>query len=167
MFIKNASLFWILQNLLLAFITAYKNFLYVEVYGLTYKRIAVFLGLICIMTGLVLSLKKLQKPFTNWLYFNKLALNAFVCFVLISFIPIDRIITKYNLTYSETIDVDYILSLSKPNLELVDNYINENGEEYSDNVLTVRYKLLNLSEKASNSSWQSWNFYISKYKKAQ
>ncbi len=165
--IKSASVFWILQNLLLALITAHKNYLYVEVYGLTYKRIAVFLGLICVIIGLVLSLKKLQSPFTNWLYFNKLAMNAFICFVLMSFIPMDRLITKYNLAYSETVDITYLLSLSKSNLELLEDYINENEGKNSNNLLTIRNKISKLNEKASNCNWQSWNFYIYQYKDAQ
>ena len=40
--IRKIAQFWIIQNLALALITAYKNMLYVEVYGLTYKRIGVF-----------------------------------------------------------------------------------------------------------------------------
>lgn len=165
--IKNASIFWILQNLLLALITAYKNFLYVEVYGLTYKRIAVFLGLICVVIGLVLSLKKLYNPFTNWLYFNKLTMNAFVCFVLMSFIPMDRLITRYNLSYSETVDLSYILSLSKPDLELVDDFIREKEGPYSNNALIVRNKILHLTEKASNCNWQSWSLYINQYNRTK
>jgi hypothetical protein len=165
--IKSASLFWILQNLLLALITAYKNFLYVEVYGLTYKRIAVFLGLLCVIIGFILSLKKLQRHYTNWLYFNKLTLYAFVSILLISFFPVDRLITKYNLSYSETIDIDYILNLSNPDLELLDKYIQDHSTTHSEYILAIHNKILNLSDKASNTDWQGWNFYISKYKIAQ
>jgi len=164
-FIKSASLFWISQNLLLALITAYKNLLYVQVYGLTYKRIAVFLGLLCILIGLVLSIKKLQKPFTNWFYFNKLSVYAFVCFLLISFIPMDRIITKYNLTYSKTIDIDYLLSLSKPNLELVYDLVKENEDQYSRYLPIVERKISDLNVQSKECTWQSWNFYIDRYKR--
>ena len=161
--VKRASCFWILQNLLLALITAYKNLLYVEAYGFTYKRIAVFLGLICIVIGLFLSFKKLYKPYTNWMYFNKLALNAFICFLVMSFIPMDRLITQYNLNYSQTTDIHYLLNLSKPNLEMIENFINEHQGHYAEHAFALYNKKKDLNEKASDAHWQSWNYYIHSY----
>ena len=162
--LKKASFLWISQNLLLALITAYKNLLYVQVYGLTYKRIAVFLALICVIIGIILSLKKIKEPFTNWFYFNKLSLYAFICSIIISFIPFDKLITAYNLTNSETVDIEYILSLDKPDLEMIYNYIDEsdfvNPRYKYEFKNIIKNKLQRLSEQSENANWQSWSIYM-------
>lgn len=157
--LKKACIFWIVQNLLLALITIYKNFLYVEVYGLTYKRIAVFLGLLCVIIGLILTIMKLQKPYSNWFYFNKLALSAYVSFILISFIPIDYTISYYNIEHSTTKDLDYILNLKKPNLILVKSYINNNEFIKSEYSVILEEKTSDLKRLNSTNKWQSWNYY--------
>lgn len=165
--LKNISIFWILQNLLLALLTAYKNYLYVEVYGLTYKRIAVFLGLLCIIIGLILSLNKLKQPLTNWFYFNKLALYAYISLFFISFIPFDKLITKYNLTNSQTIDIEYILNLEHPDLLFVDDFIHKTETTYSRDYRAVHDKLSKLSVRANKANWQSWNLYMKNYQKVE
>jgi len=159
--LKNASLFWISQNFVLAMITVYKNYKYVESYGLTYKRIAVFLGLLCVVIGLVLSINKLYKPVTNWLYFNKLSYYAFVSFIVMALIPMDKIITKFNLNHAHEVDMNYILKLSKPDLEAVDDFMARNKSYYVyANELAMKKQ--NFVKRVEETGWQSWNFYTNR-----
>lgn len=159
--LKKASSFWIAQNLLLAFITAYKNILYIDEYGLTYKRTAVFIALICVILGLFLSFKKLQKTFSNWYFFNKLTLYTFTFFVAISLIPIDKMICRYNLKYTQNVDIEYLLDLSKPDLLSIENYIQKNKLNYPKEILNA--KRLDVAEQKPNSNWKSWNYYSYEY----
>ncbi len=92
--LRKVSCLWIFQNLILVFITTYKNFMYVETYGLTYKRIFVFVCLIFVFVGLLLSFDKVKRIATNWSYFNKLSRHAFFLLILLSMIPFDLLITN-------------------------------------------------------------------------
>ena len=153
------------KSVALAILTTYKNILYMEVYGLTYKRIAVVLCLICTLIGLIISIRKIKFPTTNWSYFNRVALYAFTSAVLIALIPFDKIITNYNLNYSQTKDVEYLLGLKNADLLAIRTYINETGN--SDN--TIAYEMANkLAERnnyANNITWKSWNLRTFLYKK--
>lgn len=162
--LKRVSYLWISQNLILALITAYKNFLYIEAYGLTYKRIAVILCLICVLIGLFLSIKKVKSPISNWLYFNKLSFYAFVCSIFISLLPFDLIITSYNLKYSQTTDIDYILNLDKPDLYMLYNYIHSEEFPSKRHIRQIDERVSEIEENSNIVKWQSWSFYLNHYK---
>ncbi len=162
--LQKSSYFWISQNLLLAMITAYKNILYVETYGLTYKRIAVFLCLVCIVIGLILSIKKIKLPLTNWYFFNKLALYAFISFVLISLMPFDMMITHYNLKYSDTKDLRYIMTLDRPDYHMIEEFIQDSNIEFGSYKSVVNEEIGRISQEAEKVNWQSWNLYLNTYK---
>ncbi|BDD04028.1 DUF4153 domain-containing protein [Aureibacter tunicatorum] len=154
---------WILQNIALAFITCYKNLIYVEAYGLTYKRVAVFLFLLCTLIGLTLSLWKIKKPYTNWLYFNRTVAYAFLFGIFTSLIPFDKAITFYNLEYSQTKDIDYLLSLKNPDYHAISNYLNNKNEKNYIVYDITRYRIKELEQQANNNSWKEWNLHINQY----
>ncbi|MDW7691433.1 DUF4173 domain-containing protein [Flammeovirgaceae bacterium SG7u.132] len=163
--LRLASYVWISQNIALAMLTAYKNMIYVEVYGLTYKRVAVFLCLACTLIGLLLSFRKIKIPSTNWLYFNRVAFYAFICSVVISIVPFDHIITEYNLKYSQTKDIAYLLKLNHADLKEVKRYLEKSGQKYTVLYYKSEAKILELNEQAKEGKWQSWNMYLSSYLK--
>lgn len=159
--LRKASYFWISQNLLLALFTCYKNMLYVEVYGLTYKRIAVFICLICTVIGLILSFQKVKSPSSNWQYFNRLAFYAFISAVVLTVIPFDKTITFYNLNYSETKDIPYLLSLKNPDYLMIYKTKNIKLNRYCTTILETRMTEIETESKKMN--WQSWNYTTHKY----
>ncbi len=157
--LKRASYFWIAQNLLLALITANKNLLYVSAYGLTYKRIAVFLFLICIVIGLILCISKIKYPYTNWHFFNRLTKYAFVIFLFAALIPYDYIITHYNVKNIDQLDATYLLYLDHPDYKLLHSALDATDESQSDIIEKTEVKMQYLSTVANTSGWQSWNYY--------
>ncbi|MBN1952348.1 MAG: DUF4173 domain-containing protein [Bacteroidales bacterium] len=159
------SYFWIGQNILLALITAYKNFLYVEAYGLTYKRIAVFLFVACVLIGLVLSLNKVRTLLSNWLFFNRLSLYAYLMFLLMAMLPYDRMITACNLNYAQFADIEYVLSLPHPDLHMLKEYIDEN-KQYAEYGPRTEERIQDLRKQADETGWRSWNLYLNQYKEA-
>lgn len=113
--IKRAS-FWIVLNGMLILLTCYKNSLYIDAFGLTYKRIWVFIGMFLTGIGLYLTWFKIYHLKTNWFLIRK---NAWVLYFVIAcygLIDWDRFITWYNPNYANHLDVNYILSLDKTNL---------------------------------------------------
>lgn len=107
---------WIILNGILILFTCYKNSMYVDSFGLTYKRIWVFIGMILTAGGLYLTWKKIRQYKTNWYLIRQ---NAWVLyFVLASYTLVDwdRLITWYNPNYSEALDMHYILELGDSKL---------------------------------------------------
>jgi hypothetical protein len=157
--LRIASYVWISQNLLLAVITLYKNYLYVSVYGLTYKRIAVFLCLACMLIGLTIALQRVKSTISNWNFFNRLSRAAFISFIPIALVPYDHLITNYNLKKAQHIDMPYLLQLDHQDLDLMSEYITPPTSEY--HYFYPRFMDLKKyrSRKLEENTWKSWNWY--------
>ena len=107
---------WIVLNAVLAIFTCYKNVLYVDAFGLTYKRIWVFIGMMLTVIGLCFTLFKINHLRTNWYLIRQ---NTWVLyFMLASYTGVDwdRIITWYNSNYAQEFDIEYILGLGNTKL---------------------------------------------------
>jgi hypothetical protein len=103
---------WILQNIFMLYSTAEKNNLYVTDFGLTYKRIGVYIYLILCVFGLVTTFIKIMNKKTNHFLFKS---NGSLYFILLSLATIvnwDMIITKYNLTKAKHNEKEYLSTLS-------------------------------------------------------
>jgi hypothetical protein len=156
--IKVAS-FWIILNALLILLTCYKNGMYVHSFGLTYKRIWVFMGMLLTGIGLYLTWVKIYRLKTNWFLIRKntwVLYFAIACYGLIDW---DRLITHYNLNYTNNLDMKYILSLDKTKLP----YLNELLDAQDPRVMpyekeireeTSRFKgVTSWQEKTWTNSW--------------
>ncbi|TND08515.1 MAG: hypothetical protein FD123_2311 [Bacteroidetes bacterium] len=130
---------WIVQNAFMLFSTACRNGAYIEEFGLTYKRIGVFVYLLLTLIGLAVVAIKVGSKKTNaymfrvngWLFYAVLAISPSVNW--------DRIITQYNLTRASHPDTSYITDLSYANYEelllvsrmgLLESYINSAGDSW-------------------------------------
>jgi hypothetical protein len=124
---------WILQNILLVMSTAYKNGLYISEYGLTYKRIGVYIYLLLAAIGLVLTCIKIARVKTAWYLINTNAWAMYVVWIAISLWNWDALITSYNMRWAREkdrhIDLGYLVSLSDNNLPQL-NRINEELHAY-------------------------------------
>jgi len=131
---------WIVLNGTLAFFTCYKNLLYVDAYGLTYKRIWVFLGIVLTVIGLFFTLSKIKDLKTNWYLVRQ---NIWVLYFAMSFYVLvdwDRLITWYNPNFAQELDLTYILELGDTKLpylkELVDNK-DPRVKDYEDRIAVL------------------------------
>jgi len=117
--LKKLSFLWIGLNILLILLTAYKNGLYISGYGLTYKRIGVFIYLLLCISGLISSAIKISH-LKNVYYLIRFNIAVgFVVLLLVSSFNWDRSITHYNLNQLEQPDFSYLTSLSLVNSDLL------------------------------------------------
>ncbi len=155
-FLKTTTFIWIALNSILVFVTIFKNYQYVHSFGLTYKRIGVFIYLLLTFTGLIFTFIKV-KNIKNIIYlFRKNLEIAFGVLFISSFINWDVFITKYNVNYvkNNQLDIDYLLWLPN-NSDILNKYNNENK---ITNYNSAKNKYNKHLSKLESNSWQEMNF---------
>ncbi|TRX56131.1 DUF4173 domain-containing protein [Fulvivirga sp. M361] len=149
---------WIIQNIVLALTTAYKNALYIEEYSLTYKRIGVFVYLFLALAGLLTTYLKVVNKKNLWYLIRR---NSWVAYGLLCTMSIwnwDKIITQVNYKQNKEVDFEYLIKLSDANLPLLQSWEN-NGLLTRDsyrNLLQTKRK--DFYERMEKQGWQSWNY---------
>jgi len=126
--LKMLTYTWIGLNIVLVIFTFYKNLVYVEALGLTYKRIGVFVYLSLTLIGLLTTYWKVRKV-KNFHFLLRSNLAAFFTFLICATaIPWDKTITHYNLNNLKNPDVHYLLALSDKNSQQLLAYDNNHGQ---------------------------------------
>ena len=148
---------WIVMNLLLVLFTWYKNYMYVATLGLTYKRIGVFVYLLCILAGLCTTYLKVSKT-KSFIYLirSNLAVIFAVLFVSAT-IPWDKSITYYNLKNIDNVDIQYLIDLGDTNSIQLKKYSEEKKETAFEASITTKYSRFIQQEKEK--SWQEYSIY--------
>lgn len=165
LWLKILAYLWIIQNIVLLASTAIRNNMYVEAYGLSHKRIGVFIYLLLALIGLLLSFYKIAAKRNNFFLFRKNAWAFY--FVLLAFTPIpwDMLITKHNLQLAErkesNADLNYLSNLSFYNLDVLLPFLEDDGEKlfYQGSLLPEKYalnrKLVDFLNDYQDADWQS------------
>lgn len=171
---------WIFQNGLLLLGIIHKNQIYIEEFGLTYKRIGVYVYLLMTFAGLLTTFWKVRELKSVWFLFRKNTMVAYSLLIISSFINWDSLIAKYNINTAKHLDVAYLLNLSDtilPELQsLLKNpniSLSTSVRDYTQNSSTVDYyrstpiiterqfienQIIDFKEKYKNKEWQSWNY---------
>ncbi len=167
-FVKSLAVLWLCLNLLMIATTVVKNYQYITHWGLTYKRIGVYIYLLLAALGLVLTIIKLVKIKSLWFLIRNTSIGFLICFSAMGFVNWDKMIVQYNLTElaAEQIDFDYLLSLQDEAYPHLIAYYNDHR---NDPVITEdrpfwhiifeRFdsKRNALKNKQSHSTWRSIN----------
>lgn len=124
--LKKLSLIWIGLNVLLIGTVFLQNLEYVNTYGLTFKRIGVFIFLLLSLFGLFTTWAKLKNKKTNIFLINRMVWAAFYVLVVSSFINWSWIVTRYNTSHFASPDWNYLNSLDY-NKGLLNSIYGENG----------------------------------------
>lgn len=111
-FLKILSYIWIGLNAFLILISIAKNMEYVSAFGLTFKRIGVFIFLALSIIGLLITYYKITFVKTNFYLVNRMVWVLFITLLVTSTINWSWIVTKYNLTSFKDPDWDYLYSLN-------------------------------------------------------
>lgn len=179
--IRILAYLWIVQNVFMLFSTTLRNDLYISEYGLTYKRIGVYVYLFLCVLGLVTTFVKLVKIKSNMFLFRINGWLFYGVLVLATFVNWDVLITEFNSTYSKKFEKGYLYGLSDTNLpqlfELEQNTTLKQkefilNEDYSLAVKSKSYLDSNISLSQSNLNrkfyafmihreamdWRSWNY---------
>ncbi|MFL5731542.1 MAG: DUF4173 domain-containing protein, partial [Cytophagaceae bacterium] len=148
---------WIFQNLVLILSTGARTGMYISEYGLTYKRIGVYVYLFLCSIGLVTTLIKIIALKTNWFLFRKNAWAFYATMICACFINWDLFITIYNLEYSRRLDRQYLIELAPASLPYIwKDPANLKCTFLQNNDLKIRTDHFRNSWK--NSGWQSWSY---------
>ncbi len=170
------ALLWIVQNAFMIFSTAYRNNLYIEESGISYKKIGVYVYLILAFIGLATTLIKVLKFKTNWYLFRMNAAAYYYFLVFACFFNWDIIITNFNIKkYTEEhkkLEKYLLLDLSFKNLpqlltlpdsaansddsEARDYYNFSRGTYYYDYKTGLASKLYNFMDEYQKMEWQSY-----------
>ena len=156
--LRIAASAWLIQNSFLIATSVWKNIAYVAAYGLTYKRIGVFLFLSIVLTGLYTTINKIKRQYSLWRYVKSNFQIGFATFAIAGLVNWDGIISDINTSSSIQADVDisYLLRLDNPDVEWLNNYFQNHPEKLPNYKYTISDKLEEDFFREQTSSWKSW-----------
>lgn len=165
---------WILQNVLMLCSAAARNGLYIGEYGLTYKRIGVYVFLLLTIVGLLTTYIKVWKAKTNYFLIRINSWVVYVVLVMACWLNWDLFITRYNMDQTKSVGREYLMDLSDANLsemwslpvgttvstvviqdERVKRAFHEEMHFQAQQKLSNR--LYQFMEREITKDWQSWN----------
>lgn len=154
---------WVAQNVLLVASSILRLDLYVQIYLLTWWRIAAFIWMGLVAFGLILIVARIVLNRSDeWLIrANLITLTAtlYVC----SLINFAAVIADYNVSHSRevagkgvAVDMDYLIGLGPQALPAIDKAFATRG--WSDPSLVSRRNCLVEQQRKDMASWRAWGF---------
>lgn len=170
--LKYAAYIWLIQNLVLVVSVFLRDYHYININGLAYKRIGVLFYLALVLVGLASVFWKIYAKKTNYFLFR---VNAWALIILLigsATVNWDYLIASYNIKRHEKIlmPVEYMVTLSNKALPVLDQNIdvlrdqikkhkqygyNNSYDEYLINGLKVRQNAFLREQK--DYTWLSYN----------
>lgn len=155
--LKVLTYVWLGQNLILILSIFMKNGIYISEYGLTYKRIGVYVYLILTCVGLVVTFLKVFKIQSNWFLVRKISWSFYTILIISTVFNWDAIITTHNLKM-DNCDMTYLLSLSPNAYKGLQEVKNDVNIRLEDNIaLILEGKIESYLLEYDEKSWCSWN----------
>ena len=114
--LKLLAYFWIIQNAFMLLSTAFRNEMYINEYGLTYKRVGVYVYLLLTLIGLLTTIIKIFKSKSNHFLFRINGILFYSLLVVSCFFSWDDVITSFNMKKAHWLEKNYLLELSETNL---------------------------------------------------
>jgi hypothetical protein len=154
---------WVGQNVLLVASSILRLDLYVDIYLLTYWRIAAFIWMGLVALGLILIVARiaLNRP-NRWLVGANLIALTIVLYSC-SLVNFDAVIADYNVTHSRetsgvglTADLNYLLTFGPQALPAIDKMIQLRTEVARTNLVWRRDDLV--EELRRDMAWRTWGF---------
>jgi len=172
--LKAGAYLWLLQNAVLVVSVLIRDYYYIRLMGLAYKRIGVLFFLLMVLVGLVTVLIKIIFKKTTYYLLRVNAWAAIFLLAVASTVDWDMSIARYNITHSNTIplDVRFLNSLSNRTLPLLEQNmavlkkrekeVNQQGE-YVGRCFDcieelIRMRQASYLEHMNTLSWLSWNY---------
>ncbi len=158
--LKMLTYSWIVLNLILVIFTCFKNWVHVDTYGLTYRRIGVFVYLLCTVIGLITAYFKVART-KSLVYLLRTNFAVWFTFLILSAgVPWDKAITRYNLSHIEYPDTLYLTQLGDSNLHLLYRYSKTKDNKLKPKETTiVKRRLKKLIQESKEKTWQEYTLY--------
>jgi hypothetical protein len=154
---------WVGQNILLVASSILRLDLYVDIYMLTYWRIAAFIWMGLVALGLILIVSRIVLDRSNeWLVGVNLIALAIVLYGC-SLVNFDAFIANYNVAHSREasgkglqVDINYLLTLGPQALPAIDKAIMLRLGNPESCLVSGRDRLV--EQQRQNLAWRSWGF---------
>ncbi|TQF26759.1 hypothetical protein UNPF46_32790 [Bradyrhizobium sp. UNPF46] len=154
---------WVAQNVLLVASSILRLDLYVDIYMLTYWRIAAFIWMGLVALGLILIVARIVLNRSNqWLVGVNLIALTIVLYGC-SLVNFDAFIADYNVTHSREasgngvkIDVNYLLTLGPQALPAIDRAMALRPGVSESCLVSRRDRLV--EQQRQDLAWRSWGF---------
>lgn len=165
--LKILGFVWVLQNIIMIVSAMLRNQLYIADYGMTHKRIGVYVFLALAIVGLLVTFVKIAAKKNTWFLFRKNAWAFYGVLIIATFFNWDNIITDYNISlankqYVVDLDKDYLARLSHVNTAFLalqesdttpfEIYENVSNSYYGFSALQT--KIQKLLDYENRSNWQ-------------
>jgi hypothetical protein len=163
--IRTLVFFWVAQNVMLVVSSMLRLDLYVQIYSLTWWRVAAFIWMLLVAAGLILIVARIAFDRSNtWLVDMNLAtlvLLACIC----AFINFPYVIAAYNVDHSKeassnglVLDFSYLAGLGPQALPAIDRYLAMRPNGSDSMILRGQRDRLVKSHLAELDSWRAWSF---------
>lgn len=156
---------WIGQTILLVFSSIWRMTLYVEVYSLTYPRIAAFIWMGLVASGLAWIIARIVLQRSNLWLINANALTLLTVLYLCCFIPLGSLIAHYNVRHNlevagkgHMLDLGYLQKIGAdalPALEWYQGRLPDTNSKRAQYVLRMRHEIAFASQ---SKSWRGWSW---------
>lgn len=147
--LTSLAFIWIAQNTILIGSVFIRNYKYVEMYGLTHKRIGVSVFLIMALIGLLtITWKILKKLNINFLFISNSWAFMLVLLIL-GFVNFDKIIAENNLKRPNC-DLEYVKSLS---IHAIPTILKFHPELKKEDINSYKQHI----KESKYYTWLSWN----------
>lgn len=161
---------WLIQNLVMVVTLGAKNVLYINNYDLTHFRIGIFVWLMIVTSGIVLTLYSFYKKYSIWWLLKNNSVAVLGIYAMFNW---DVFIAKFNIQMSaqkkETPDYNYLIGLNDDALPIIyENYklqsivdsteINYSViEQKNKQMISYLYDRIKLDhDRRSKKTWQSF-----------
>jgi len=153
---------WVAQNVLLVVSSIYRTSLYVEVYALSYWRVAAFIWMGLVASGLCwIIVRSILNKSNTWLI-NANVLTLIGVLYITSFVNIGGLIADYNVAHSlevsgkgVNLDVDYLTAIGTPAIPALKRYSERIDGPLSDT--SVVYAMIH-SLRRDMDDWRRWTY---------
>lgn len=164
--VKTLAYIWLIQNLILLVSVGVKNTMYIDIYGLTYKRIGVYVYTFLTFIGLISTILKIYLVKKNLFLFRMNGWSFFLVLIFSAVINWDQLIVNTNQSLKREIDLYYMLSLSDatlPSLIKMEKNIKDEGKKRFFHK-RIKRKITVFKSNQAYKTWKSWNYVESKIK---
>jgi len=158
---------WIAQNVLLVVSSILRLDLYVEVYALTYLRVAAFVWMFMVIVGLVLIVARIALNRSNAWMVSANLINLVLVLYACGFVNFTNVIASYNVEHSRelsgrgiVLDQHYLASLGPQAIPAIDEFLARIGKiDYPRLfLLDCRHMLAAEHKQAMQSNWRAWSY---------
>ncbi len=174
--LKYLAISWLFLNSVMVITSLIKNYEYVSHWGLTYKRIGVFIYLVLAFIGLIFCILKINQQLSAYRLTRRMGFTFLMAFTSLGLVNWNKYIAHYNLTHLEIskIDFDYLASLSVESTPILLTYFQENidNQDIYNNAFwnqildRAAETQVNLKAHSNQYSWLSFNYSLYQLEKA-